>query len=91
MSEKDERGLCLGFAHSPSYFSYSQAYATRADLGSQRATLSDMSKRMSDTASRIPGLNNVIRLISRRRQRDRVIMGIVIGTCTVLFFMYLVR
>lgn len=67
----------------------SQAYATRADLSQQRSTLVDMTTRMANTASQIPGVNNLIRLIHRRRQRDRVIMGVVIGTCTVLILMYL--
>lgn len=68
-----------------------QAYATRADLSQQRSTLVDMTSRMTNTASQIPGLNNLIRLINRRRQRDRIIMGCVLGTCTVLLLMYITR
>jgi Golgi SNAP receptor complex protein 1 len=68
-----------------------QAYATRADLSSQRSTLKDITTRMSSTANQIPGLNNIIRLISRRRRRDSIIMGCVIGICTTLLLLSLAR
>jgi golgi SNAP receptor complex member 1 len=83
--------LSFHITDNPHLTPISQAYATRADLGQQRSTLVDMTSRLTNTASQIPGLNNLIRLIHRRRQRDRVIMGVVIGTCTVLILMYLTR
>lgn len=60
-------------------------------MASQRSTLQDMTSRMSTTANQIPGLNNLIRLISRRRRRDSIIMGCVIGFCTVLLLMFMTR
>ena len=70
---------------------YRQAYATRAEFDSQRSVLEDISTRMSSTAQQVPGLNSVITLIGRRRRRDSVIMGVLVGTCTVLLLMFLTR
>ncbi|PWN54389.1 V-snare-domain-containing protein [Violaceomyces palustris] len=68
-----------------------QAYATRADFASQGSMLNDISTRMGTTAAQVPGLNSIITLIGRRRRRDSVIMGCLIGTCTVLLLMFMTR
>ena len=66
-----------------------QAYATRADLSSQRDLIGSIASRMTTTAQSLPGINGVITMIGRRRRRDSIIMGLVIGGCTVLILMYL--
>ncbi|EPQ30429.1 uncharacterized protein PFL1_01955 [Pseudozyma flocculosa PF-1] len=68
-----------------------QAYATRAEFGEQRTALEGISSRMGGAATQVPGLNSVITMIGRRRRRDSVIMGVLIGTCTVLLLMFATR
>ncbi|SPO24375.1 related to SNARE protein of Golgi compartment [Ustilago trichophora] len=68
-----------------------QAYATRSEFADQRTTLQGISTRMSSTAAQVPGLNSIITLIGRRRRRDSVIMGCLIGTLTVLLLMFTFR
>ncbi|KAN0060507.1 protein transport protein gos1 [Thecaphora frezii] len=68
-----------------------QAYATRAELGAQHSLLSDVSTRMSTAAAYVPALNTVISLIGRRRKRDSVILGVLIGSCTVVLLMMVSR
>lgn len=46
---------------------------------------------MTSTAAQVPGLNSIITLIGRRRRRDSVIMGCLIGTLTVLLLMFTFR
>lgn len=65
-----------------------QAYATRADFADQRSTLRAISTRMSSSAAQVPGLNSIITLIGRRKTRDSVIMGCLIGTLTVLLLKF---
>ncbi len=36
----------------------------------------------------MPGINSLLSMIKTRRRRDAVIVGCVIGLCTVLLFMY---
>ncbi|KAI0734389.1 V-snare-domain-containing protein [Fomitopsis betulina] len=66
-----------------------QAYETRAEFGRQRLTISGINARMQGVLSTIPGINGVIGMIKSRRRRDSVIVGCVIGLCTVLLFMYI--
>ncbi|CDS01349.1 related to SNARE protein of Golgi compartment [Sporisorium scitamineum] len=65
-----------------------QAYATRSEFADQRSTLEGISTRMTSTAAQVPGLNSIITLIGRRRKRDSVIMGCLIGTLTVLLLKF---
>ncbi|GAA6005658.1 hypothetical protein JCM11491_003716 [Sporobolomyces phaffii] len=67
-----------------------QAYATRAEFAAQRSGLSQVQARMNAVAAQVPGLNSVIGLINSRRRRDSVIMGTVVGVCTLalLFFVF---
>ncbi|GAA5962820.1 hypothetical protein JCM3765_001533 [Sporobolomyces pararoseus] len=67
-----------------------QAYATRAEFAAQRSGLSQIQARMNGVAAQVPGLNSVIGMINSRRRRDSVIMGTVIGICTLalLFFVF---
>ncbi|GAA5968160.1 hypothetical protein JCM8115_001760 [Rhodotorula mucilaginosa] len=68
----------------------SQAYATRAEFAAQRTSLSNIQSRMNGVAAQVPGLNSVIGMINSRRRRDSVIMGCVLGVCTLflLYFMF---
>lgn len=68
----------------------SQAYATRAEFAAQRTSLSNIQSRMNGVAAQVPGLNSVIGMINSRRRRDSVIMGCVLGICTLflLYFMF---
>ncbi|KAH9929668.1 V-snare-domain-containing protein [Fomitopsis serialis] len=66
----------------------SQAYETRAEFARQRLTISGINSRMQGVLSSIPGINGVIGMIKSRRRRDSIIVGSVIGVCTVLLLMY---
>ncbi|GAA5974207.1 hypothetical protein JCM11641_003327 [Rhodosporidiobolus odoratus] len=65
-----------------------QAYATRAEFSAQRSGLSQIQARMNGVAAQVPGLNSVIGMINSRRRRDSVIMGSVMGVCTLLFLFF---
>ncbi|GAA6000261.1 hypothetical protein JCM10207_007929 [Rhodosporidiobolus poonsookiae] len=66
----------------------SQAYATRAEFAAQRSGLSQIQSRMNGVAAQVPGLNSVIGMINSRRRRDSVIMGSVMGVCTLLLLFF---
>ncbi|CAO1623153.1 unnamed protein product [Sympodiomycopsis kandeliae] len=85
-----ERGR-LDNSHSMIDGTLEQAYATLTDFQQQRQILSNVSNRMNSTLSQIPALNGVMTMIGRRRRRDSVIMGIIIGTLTLLLLMYITR
>ncbi|GAA5998264.1 Gos1p [Rhodotorula paludigena] len=65
-----------------------QAYATRAEFAAQRTGLSGIQSRMNGVAAQVPGLNSVIGMINSRRRRDSVIMGTVLGVCTLLLLFF---
>ncbi|KAI0363617.1 V-snare-domain-containing protein [Pilatotrama ljubarskyi] len=66
-----------------------QAYETRAEFARQRSTISGINARMQGVLSSMPGINNLLSMIKTRRRRDAVIVGCLIGLCTVLLFMYM--
>ncbi|RDX51895.1 V-snare-domain-containing protein [Lentinus brumalis] len=66
-----------------------QAYETRAEFGRQRTTISGINARMQGVLSSMPGISNLLSMIKTRRRRDAVIVGCVIGICTVLLLMYM--
>ncbi|KAI0361044.1 V-snare-domain-containing protein [Trametes cingulata] len=66
-----------------------QAYETRAEFARQRTTISGINARMQGVLSSMPGINNLLSMIKTRRRRDAVIIGCLIGLCTVLLFMYM--
>lgn len=68
-----------------------QAFATQAEFRAQRDILSGSLGRMQQVIAQVPSLNSIIHLISRRRRRDTVILGIVIGVCIVLLLLMGVR
>ena len=71
--------------------SHSQAYATRGSLAAQRGVLQQTTARLRSSAAQVPGLNTLITRINRRRRRDSVIMGLLIGACTLLLLWWISR
>ena len=61
-----------------------QAYATRAEFRAQQSQLGSVTSRMAGVAAQIPGVDRLLTLISRRRRRDTLILGVVIGLCVVI-------
>lgn len=55
---------------------------------SQRGALKRMQTRVNDLSSRFPLINGLIQRINFRRRRDAVILGSVIGFCTLLLILY---
>lgn len=68
-----------------------QAYATLTDFRGQRQMLNNVANRMTNTAAQVPALNGIMTMIGRRRRRDSIVMGCLIGCCTVLLLMYITR
>ncbi|PWN98200.1 V-snare-domain-containing protein [Tilletiopsis washingtonensis] len=68
-----------------------QAYATRGSLAAQRGVLQQTTARLRSSAAQVPGLNTLITRINRRRRRDSVIMGLLIGACTLLLLWWISR
>ena len=67
----------------------SQAYATREDFAQQRSMLARIDSRMGGVLSQMPGINSLITMIRTRRRRDTVILGVVVGGCTILLLGYM--
>ncbi|EIN13877.1 v-SNARE protein [Punctularia strigosozonata HHB-11173 SS5] len=66
-----------------------QAYTTRAEFSSQSVSISSINARMQNVISTMPGINNLLSMIKSRRRRDAIIMGLVIGICTILLLSYI--
>ncbi|THH31944.1 hypothetical protein EUX98_g2221 [Antrodiella citrinella] len=66
-----------------------QAYETRAEFGRQRSTISGINARMQGVMSSIPGINSLVGMIKSRRRRDSIILGVIIGLCTILLLTYI--
>ncbi|CEH16089.1 v-snare protein [Ceraceosorus bombacis] len=80
LNERDR----ISNSHSMIDSSLEQAYATRANLAQQRSVIQNATSRLQSTAAQIPGLNTIITRINRRRKRDSIIMGCVLGACALL-------
>ncbi|EJD54871.1 28 kda golgi snare protein [Auricularia subglabra TFB-10046 SS5] len=65
-----------------------QAYATRDEFASQRSTIAGINTRMAGVMTQFPGLNSLVSMIRSRRRRDSIILGLVIGVCTILLLSY---
>lgn len=68
-----------------------QAYETRTEFGRQHVSLTGINKRMQGVINTIPGINNVLSMIKSRRRRDSIILGSLIGFCTVIILTYMWR
>ncbi|KAI0033993.1 V-snare-domain-containing protein [Vararia minispora EC-137] len=66
-----------------------QAYETRADISRQRSALGSIQTRMAGVLNTVPGINNLLSMIHKRRRRDTIIIGGLIGLCAFLILFYL--
>uniref|UniRef100_A0A1B6DI47 Golgi SNAP receptor complex member 1 n=2 Tax=Clastoptera arizonana TaxID=38151 RepID=A0A1B6DI47_9HEMI len=64
------------------------AVETRDHLVSQRLTFKRLQTRMHDLSSRFPLVNSLVQRINIRKRRDSLILGLIIGICTILFLYY---
>ncbi|XP_053562109.1 Golgi SNAP receptor complex member 1 isoform X1 [Bombina bombina] len=64
------------------------AMATKENMTSQRGFLKSIQSRMNTLANRFPALNSLIQRINLRKRRDSLILGAVIGICTILLLLY---
>ncbi|KZV87999.1 V-snare-domain-containing protein [Exidia glandulosa HHB12029] len=66
----------------------SQAYETRDEFARQRSAIAGINARMASVMSAFPGLNSLVSMIRSRRRRDAIILGVIIGICTLFLFSY---
>ncbi|XP_022907127.1 Golgi SNAP receptor complex member 1 [Onthophagus taurus] len=64
------------------------AMETREHLSGQRQTLKRLQTRFNDVSNRFPMINSLIQRINMRKKRDSVIVGLVVGVCTLLILFY---
>ncbi|TWW77319.1 Golgi SNAP receptor complex member 1 28 kDa [Takifugu flavidus] len=67
---------------------FSIAMATKENMTSQRGMLKSIQSRVNTLANRFPTINNLIQRINLRKRRDSLILGSVIGICTILLLLY---
>lgn len=67
------------------------AVDTRDHLVSQRLTFKRLQTRINDISNRFPVVNSLLQRINFRKRRDSIILGLVIGICTILLLMYAFR
>ncbi|NWS58901.1 GOSR1 protein, partial [Chunga burmeisteri] len=72
-----------------SSFSFSSiAMATKENMTSQRGMLKSIQSKMNTLANRFPAVNSLIQRINLRKRRDSLILGGIIGICTILLLLY---
>ncbi|PSN50901.1 Golgi SNAP receptor complex member 1 [Blattella germanica] len=67
------------------------AVDTRDHLVSQRLTFKRLQTKINDISNRFPVVNSLLQRINLRKRRDSIILGLVIGVCTILLLMYAFR
>nr|XP_037280438.1 Golgi SNAP receptor complex member 1-like isoform X1 [Rhipicephalus microplus] len=68
------------------------AIRTKDELLSQRNALKAIQTKMTTLANdRFPMINSLVQRVNLRKRRDSIILGLVIGTCTVLLLLYITR
>ncbi|XP_023721017.1 Golgi SNAP receptor complex member 1 [Cryptotermes secundus] len=67
------------------------AVDTRDHLVSQRLTFKRLQTRINDISNRFPVVNSLLQRINFRKRRDSIILGLVVGVCTILLLMYAFR
>jgi len=68
-----------------------QAYETRSEFFRQRTSLTSINTRIVHVIGTMPGINNLVSMIKSRRRRDSIIIGVLIGFCTIVILTYLWR
>uniref|UniRef100_A0A8C6SBD1 Golgi SNAP receptor complex member 1 n=1 Tax=Neogobius melanostomus TaxID=47308 RepID=A0A8C6SBD1_9GOBI len=64
------------------------AMATKENMTSQRGVLKSIQSKVNTLANRFPTINNLIQRINLRKRRDSLILGSVIGVCTIILLLY---
>ncbi|XP_067015270.2 Golgi SNAP receptor complex member 1 [Anabrus simplex] len=64
------------------------AVDTREHLVSQRLTFKRLQTKINDISNRFPVVNSLLQRINFRKRRDSIILGLVVGICTILLLMY---
>nr|XP_020473725.1 Golgi SNAP receptor complex member 1-like [Monopterus albus] len=64
------------------------AMATKENITFQRGMLKSVQTRVTTLAKRFPSINGLIQRINLRKRRDSLILGGVIGICTILLLLY---
>ncbi|XP_055017057.1 Golgi SNAP receptor complex member 1-like, partial [Boleophthalmus pectinirostris] len=64
------------------------AMATKENMTFQRGVLKSIQTRVTTLANRFPAINSLIQKINLRKRRDSLILGTVIGVCTILLLLY---
>ncbi|XP_039222894.1 Golgi SNAP receptor complex member 1 isoform X2 [Crotalus tigris] len=64
------------------------AMATKENMTSQRGMMKSIQSKMNTLANRFPAVNSLIQRINLRKRRDTLILGGVIGICTILLLLY---
>lgn len=65
-----------------------QAEAARSNLNAQRAVFHSVRSRLGLLSDVAPKINSLIGSIGRRKWRDKMILGVVVGCCTSLLLLY---
>ncbi|KAL5533877.1 hypothetical protein ACEPAG_337 [Sanghuangporus baumii] len=68
-----------------------QAYETRAEIARQGGSLGGISTRMTGVLSTMPGISNLLSMIKKRRRRDSIILGCLIGFCVLFIVNFMFR
>eukprot|EP00063_Salmo_salar_P095061 XP_014069896.1 PREDICTED: Golgi SNAP receptor complex member 1 isoform X1 [Salmo salar] len=64
------------------------AMATKENMTSQRGLLKSIQSSVNTLANRFPAINNLVQRLNLRKRRDSLILGGVIGVCTILLLLY---
>ncbi|KAM9846765.1 Golgi SNAP receptor complex member 1-like [Aulostomus maculatus] len=64
------------------------AMATKENITFQRGMLKSIQTRVTTLANNFPTINSLIQKINLRKRRDSLILGGVIGVCTILLLLY---
>uniref|UniRef100_A0A3P9IQA0 Golgi SNAP receptor complex member 1 n=1 Tax=Oryzias latipes TaxID=8090 RepID=A0A3P9IQA0_ORYLA len=64
------------------------AMATKENITFQRGMLKSIQTRVTTLANRFPAINSLIHKINLRKRRDSLILGGVIGICTIILLIY---
>ncbi|XP_013778130.1 Golgi SNAP receptor complex member 1-like [Limulus polyphemus] len=64
------------------------AMRTKDELRSQRNAFKSIQTKITTFANRFPMINSLVQRINLRKRRDSIILGSVIGVCTILLILY---